>query len=50
MPDMPLFVASGMHVPVSLEGPYCAAWAASPEELRESVETGILPESEGMED
>ncbi len=46
MPDMPLFVASGMHVPVPLESSYGAAWDASPEELRNAVETGVLPEPE----
>jgi hypothetical protein len=44
MPDMPLFLAEGMHVPVPLESTYCATWAATPEELRLAVETGVLPD------
>jgi len=47
MPDMPLFLASGIHIKVPLESTYCAAWDASPEEMRRAVETGILPEAEG---
>ncbi len=49
LPDMPLFVAEGMHVKVPLESTYQTAWAACPEALREAVETGVLPEitSEG---
>lgn len=44
LPEMPLFLASGMHVKVPLEPTYRAAWDASPEELRIAVETGVLPE------
>jgi hypothetical protein len=44
LPDMPLFLASGFHVPVPLEPTYRATWDASPEELRAAVETGLLPE------
>lgn len=46
LPDMPLFVAEGMHVKVPLESTYEAAWTACPEALREAVETGILPATE----
>jgi hypothetical protein len=46
LPNMPLFVAEGMHVKVPLESTYRAAWGACPEALREAVETGVLPEPE----
>src|SRR5438552_500703 len=46
MPDMALFLANGMHVPVPLEATYGAAWKDSAEELRLAVETGILPQTE----
>ncbi len=44
LPDMPLFLATGMHIKVPLEATYNAAWDASPEEMRTAVLTGILPE------
>ena len=44
LPDMPLFLASGLHIPVPLEPTYRAAWEASPEDLRRAVERGRLPE------
>lgn len=47
LPDMPLFLASGFHVPVPLETTYEATWNASPEDLRTAVETGELPQPEG---
>ncbi len=46
MPDMPLFVASGLHVRVPLEATYNATWQVSPEEFRTAVETGVLPDPE----
>jgi len=46
LPSMPLFLFRGMHVPVALEATYMSAWAASPEELRLAVETGVLPEQD----
>lgn len=46
MPDMPLFLASGMHVPVPLETTYQTAWDACAEELRTAVETGVMPEAD----
>ena len=46
MPDMALFLASGIHVRVPLEATYAAAWDASPEELRRAVETGVLPDAD----
>ena len=42
--DMPLFLASGIHVKVPLEPTYQTAWEGLPEEMRTAVETGILPE------
>jgi hypothetical protein len=50
LPDMPLFLASGMHIRVPLEPTYRTAWEASPEEMRIAVETGILPEADALED
>jgi len=50
MPDMPLFLATGMHILVPLESTYLAAWDASPEEMRIAIETGVLPEAEAEED
>ena len=44
MPDMPLFLASGMHIRVPLESTYMATWDASPEEMRLAVETGVMPD------
>jgi hypothetical protein len=44
MPEMPLFLASSLHIRVPLESTYQAAWDASPEALRVAVETGVLPE------
>ncbi len=50
LPDMALFLATGMHVRVPLEPTYNAAWDASPEEMRTAVETGVLPEAESEDD
>jgi hypothetical protein len=44
LPDMPLFLASGMHIKVPLETTYQATWDASPADLRQAVETGKLPQ------
>jgi Protein of unknown function (DUF4058) len=44
LPNMPLFLANGCHVPVPLESTYKATWDACPEVLREAVETGVMPE------
>jgi len=41
---MPLFVAGGVHVRVPLEPTYNTAWEASPEVMRQAVETGVMPE------
>ncbi len=46
LPDMPLFLADGIHIKVPLERTYNAAWDASPEELRRAVETGVLPDAD----
>lgn len=35
LPDMPLFLEPGSHVPVALEATYQATWNVFPEELRE---------------
>jgi hypothetical protein len=35
LPDMPLFLDPGAHVPVALEATYQATWDVFPEELRE---------------
>lgn len=44
IPDMPLFLAAGMHVKVPLEPTYLGAWEDCPEDLRTAVETGVLPD------
>lgn len=44
LPDMPLFLSNGWHVPVPLEATYQATWAASPEDYRLAVETGVMPD------
>lgn len=44
--EMPLFLANDYHVKVPLEATYQTTWAASPEDLRQAVETGILPTDE----
>ena len=46
LPEMALFLAAGLHVPVPLESTYQATWDASPEGLRTAVETGVVPEPE----
>jgi hypothetical protein len=46
LPDMPLFLTPTWHVLVPLESTYQATWDASPEGLREVVETGVVPEPE----
>ena len=49
LPDMPLFLAQGMHVKVPLDPTYQSAWQACPEALREAVVTGVLPDPEAEE-
>ncbi len=44
LPDMPLFLANGVHIPVPLELTYANTWDGTPEALRTAVETGVLPE------
>jgi len=44
LPEMPLFLASGMHIKTPLEMTYQAAWDAAPEDFRLAVETGVMPE------
>lgn len=44
LPDMPLFLTQALHVLVPLEPTYQTAWEAAPEEFRQAVETGILPD------
>jgi hypothetical protein len=44
LPDMALFLSSDVHVMVPLEATYQEAWLSSPEELRNAVETGLVPE------
>lgn len=49
LPDMPLFLASQLHVAVPLESTYQATWDATPQELRQAVETGVLPQADEEE-
>lgn len=44
MPDLELYLTNSFYVMVPLESTYCAAWDASPEDLRTVVETGVVPE------
>jgi hypothetical protein len=44
LPDMPLFLASSLHILVPLEETYLATWEATPEEMRVAVETGVMPD------
>jgi hypothetical protein len=44
LPDMPLFLGGGWHVPVPLEATYQATWQATPEDFRLAIETGVMPE------
>jgi hypothetical protein len=46
LPDMPLFLASELHVMAPLELTYAATWQATPDEMRVAVETGVLPHEE----
>ena len=50
LPEMPLFLAPGMHVKVPLESTYNTTWAAAPEEMRTAVETGVLPNPDAADD
>lgn len=44
LPDMPLCLASQLHIEVPLETTYQATWEALPEEMRTAVETGEMPD------
>jgi hypothetical protein len=50
LPNMPLFLASGLHVKVPLEPTYMSTWSSSPEEMRIAVETGLMPEADAEGD
>jgi len=50
LPEMPLFLANGVHIRVPLEMTYSSVWKASPEEMRIAVDTGKLPESDSEEE
>ena len=49
LPEMALCIADGMYVRVPLEPTYRATWDASPEDFRQAVETGVLPDPEAEE-
>jgi hypothetical protein len=45
LPSMPIFLeAARWHVPVPLESTYQTAWDACPQEFRQAVETGVVPD------
>jgi hypothetical protein len=44
--DMPIFLSESLHVKVPLATTYAATWEASPRELRDAVETGIMPQED----
>jgi hypothetical protein len=46
LPEMPLFLSEDFLVDVPLEPTYQATWDASPEDFREAVLTGVLPDPE----
>ena len=48
LPDMPLFLASDLHILVPLESTYMSTWNVNPEEFRTAVETGVMPSAEEM--
>jgi hypothetical protein len=50
LPDMPLFLTPGSHVPVPLESTYQSAWQSSSEEMRHAVESGVMPEPDAEGD
>ena len=50
LPDMPLFLTSGIHVKIPLEPTYRSTWDACPEVLRLAVETGVIPEPDAEGD
>lgn len=43
LPDMPLFLAEGVHIQAPLEQTYRQAWDDTPDEMQKAVETGVLP-------
>lgn len=43
LPEMPLFLTNDYHIYVPLEPTYQTTWEASPEALRQAVETGVIP-------
>jgi hypothetical protein len=42
--DMPIFLSESLHVKVPLANTYRTTWEATPQELREVVETGVMPQ------
>ncbi len=47
LPNMPLFLAEGLHVSVPLERTYLQSWDATPKVMRTAVETEIPPNPSG---
>lgn len=47
LPDMPLFLSESAHILVPLEPTYQTTWNATPDILRQAVETGECSEREG---
>lgn len=43
LPPMALYLFQGRYIRVPLEETYLSTWAASPEEMRRAVETGVMP-------
>jgi hypothetical protein len=50
LPEMALFLLTGMHIKVPLEATYQQSWVACPKEMRTAVETGVLPDAEANGD
>jgi hypothetical protein len=43
LPDMPLFLAAGGHVPAPLEATYQTAWSVFPADLKGLLERPLAP-------
>ncbi len=44
LPDLPVFIETGVHVKAPLESTYMTAWEVTPNRMKEAVLTGKLPE------
>jgi hypothetical protein len=49
LPNMPLFLDREFNVRVPLETTYMSTWTASPELMRDAVESGVMPDPDAEE-